>query len=210
MYDADMAQLLPKITCPALLVVGEHDFRSHEQRWLQLLPHGSLLVLRGGQHAFMLQPGVCRTFRLNAEAFAAACPWDASATDGLPAPYTPFACELPGSEDMDAARGVQLPSPSAERQQPGCCVCSPGASKHGVGVRTLFSNLAAQRRRLPVAAGGGGGANPQQHHHQQQLWGGGAPTAAPPVFAGSSDGSSGAAAAVTVAAAASATKPGPA
>lgn len=27
MYDADMRQLLPKITCPALLVVGEHEER---------------------------------------------------------------------------------------------------------------------------------------------------------------------------------------
>jgi pimeloyl-ACP methyl ester carboxylesterase len=27
MYEADMRKLLPKITCPALLVVGEHDFR---------------------------------------------------------------------------------------------------------------------------------------------------------------------------------------
>lgn len=27
MYDADMHTLLPQITCPALLVVGEQDFR---------------------------------------------------------------------------------------------------------------------------------------------------------------------------------------
>lgn len=27
MYDADMHKLLPKITCPALVVVGEKDFR---------------------------------------------------------------------------------------------------------------------------------------------------------------------------------------
>jgi hypothetical protein len=27
MYNAHMQQLLPKITCPALLVVGERDFR---------------------------------------------------------------------------------------------------------------------------------------------------------------------------------------
>ena len=27
MYDADMLKLLPKVTCPALLVVGEKDFR---------------------------------------------------------------------------------------------------------------------------------------------------------------------------------------
>jgi pimeloyl-ACP methyl ester carboxylesterase len=27
MYEADMRKLLPKITCPALLVVGEHDVR---------------------------------------------------------------------------------------------------------------------------------------------------------------------------------------
>jgi pimeloyl-ACP methyl ester carboxylesterase len=27
MYDANMQQLLPKIACPALLVVGEKDFR---------------------------------------------------------------------------------------------------------------------------------------------------------------------------------------
>jgi pimeloyl-ACP methyl ester carboxylesterase len=35
MYDANMQQLLPRITCPALLVVGEKDFRWEQpaSRW---------------------------------------------------------------------------------------------------------------------------------------------------------------------------------
>lgn len=31
MYDANMYQLLPKISCPAMVVVGEKDFRWDER-----------------------------------------------------------------------------------------------------------------------------------------------------------------------------------
>jgi hypothetical protein len=45
---------------------------------LALLQHGGLLVLKGGTHHFMFQPGVCHEFRMNAEGFAAAADWGKS------------------------------------------------------------------------------------------------------------------------------------
>jgi hypothetical protein len=50
--------------------------RDHKHKWLALLQHGGLLVLRDGVEQFMYQPGVCHEFRMNAEAFAAAAAWD--------------------------------------------------------------------------------------------------------------------------------------
>eukprot|EP00775_Hariotina_reticulata_P012948 gene12948-13076_t len=50
MYDANMHVLLPSITCPALLVVGEKDFRD-------------------GIHQFMLQEGLVDVYRTEAVSF---------------------------------------------------------------------------------------------------------------------------------------------
>lgn len=52
-----------------------HDgccFRSHEKVWLSLLQQGTLLVLKGGIHQFMLQPGIVDEYRKEAVAFASA------------------------------------------------------------------------------------------------------------------------------------------
>lgn len=46
--------------------------RSHERKWLSLLPKGELLVLKDGIHPFMFQPGVCEVWRAHAVAFPAA------------------------------------------------------------------------------------------------------------------------------------------
>jgi hypothetical protein len=52
--------------------------RDHAHKWLALLQHGGLLVLKGGTQHFMFQPGVCHEFRMNAEGFAAAADWGES------------------------------------------------------------------------------------------------------------------------------------
>ena len=43
--------------------------------WLSLLPKGRLLVLKGGLHQFMLQPGIVDELRKEAKDFAAAAEW---------------------------------------------------------------------------------------------------------------------------------------
>uniref|UniRef100_A0A383VKF6 AB hydrolase-1 domain-containing protein n=1 Tax=Tetradesmus obliquus TaxID=3088 RepID=A0A383VKF6_TETOB len=147
MYDAHMQQVLPKISCPALVVVGEKDFRSHEQLWLSLLRKGRLLVLKGGIHQFMLQPGIVDTYRQHAISFATNAQWgeagDAAAA-GRPDSQAGAAAEQQEGEGrgMESQSGVALLA-GADGQ---AVVIERKAAGAGVGLGEVIKNVWAQRR----------------------------------------------------------------
>lgn len=146
MQDADMHKLLPQVTCPALLVVGEKDYRSHEKKWLSLLRKGELLMLKNGIHPFMFQAGVAEVWRAHAVAFPAAA-------HGLRCTPKPSAYAIP-EEPEDAAVSTIVTdwASGAGKLQPEV----ESKKERGPGLGVLLSNLLAQFRKQqsPAAAQG--------------------------------------------------------
>lgn len=89
--------------------------RDHAHKWLALLQHGVLLVLKGGTQHFMFQPGVCHEFRMNAEGFAAAADWG----------------ESPASPQASSSRSSleDLEEPQEQQQQVAVTVSAADASE---------------------------------------------------------------------------------
>jgi hypothetical protein len=119
--------------------------RSHELLWLSLLPKGRLLVLKGGIHQFMLQPGIVDTYRQQAISFAANAQWGKTSEAG----------EAPGA----AAAGrpdSQAGAAAAAAEQDGVALLAgpdgqavvierPAGAAAGVGLGEVWKNLWAQR-----------------------------------------------------------------
>ncbi|KAF6253263.1 Alpha/Beta hydrolase protein [Scenedesmus sp. NREL 46B-D3] len=146
MYDANMQQLLPKIKCPALLVVGEKDFRSHEQLWLSLLPKGRLLVLKGGIHQFMLQPGIVDTYRQQAISFATNAQWGKVGEGPAAAEAAAAGPAANGPGNQSSSRLVSNDGAALLAGLDGqVVVVEKPAAAGGVGVGEVWRNLWAQR-----------------------------------------------------------------
>lgn len=104
--------------------------------WLSLLKHGKLLVLKGGIHQFMLQPGVVDVYRKEAMAFASAAQW--GNVGEVPAEAAAAAEE--GQQQKDSVvthDGVALLA-GPDRD-------TPLPSSSSVGLGEVFKNLWAQR-----------------------------------------------------------------
>jgi hypothetical protein len=106
--------------------------RSHEQQFVSLLKLGRLLVLPGGEHAFMMQPDVVLQFRKDCLPLLEAAQWGEI---GAPPP------EGAAAEQWAAAVAEAAATPGAAKG-------SKGKSKPGVGLGTIASSLAAQRKDM--------------------------------------------------------------
>lgn len=125
--------------------------RSHEQLWLSLLRKGRLLVLKGGIHQFMLQPGIVDTYRQHAISFATNAQWGeagdaaaAGAAAGRPDSQAGAAAEQQEGEcrGMESQSGVALLA-GADGQ---AVVIERKAAGAGVGLGEVLKNVWAQRR----------------------------------------------------------------
>jgi hypothetical protein len=120
-----------------------HAARSHEQQWLSLLPKGSLLVLKGGIHQFMLQPGIVDIYRQQAISFASNAQWgkagEAAAAGKAPASQIEDV-KLPETQLLSQDGVALLAGPDGQ-----AVIIEKPAAGGGAGVGEVWKNLWAQR-----------------------------------------------------------------
>jgi hypothetical protein len=125
--------------------------RSHEQQWLSLLPRGRLLVLKGGLHQFMLQPGIVDIYRQQAISFASSAQWGKAGEGcGSTAPGGPASQAEGGDVPHLEAAQAQLVSQDGVALLAGpdgqAVIIEKPAAGGGVGVGEVVKNLWAQCR----------------------------------------------------------------
>jgi hypothetical protein len=144
---------------PLLPVCWISVCRSHERLWLSLLPKGRLLVLKGGIHQFMLQPGIVETYRQHAIAFASNAQWeaaDSAAAAAAVAAGRPESQPGPAAKQQDVAEGAAVTAdPAAVHSAAG------GVDELQDGVALLAgpdgTAVVIEQKRKNAAAGSGVG-----------------------------------------------------